>query len=323
MNGRGNGDSCQELRVLEKDLLRATKRLEKTENLLAWVMIQAEIDEIKDRIGWVLLDREEYEKGLAWYKSFSSSTQGEAKCNGMSRALIEMGCYDEARKVLEKGLKRFPESYVLWVSRGVLDQRLGYHLESFRCFQFALRFAPKGSSEALFNVSTALHELGHHEDATKVLEKLVEQYPYEPRFLVSLGGCRCDMGYPKEALKYYLRAKKEGYSSPGLYDGFYQAYRAMGLKKEALEMAEEGFREFPGIPDFYGDLAEAYFEMGWRKESREVLNEGLSRFPDDECLKDLDNTLDDPEIDPGTGNKPPLIGLIALLALIHKRASKK
>ena len=131
------------------------------------------------------------------------------------------------------------------------------------------------------------------------------------------------MGYPKEALKYYLRAKKEGYSSPGLYDGFYQAYRAMGLKKEALEMAEEGFREFPGIPDFYGDLAEAYFEMGWRKESREALNEGLSRFPDDECLKDLDNTLDDPEIDLGTGNKPPLIGLIALLALIHKRASKK
>ena len=58
----------------------------------------------------------------------------------------------------------------------------------------------EGPSEALFDVSTALYALGHYEDATKVLEKLVEQYLYEPRYLASLGACRCDMGYPKEAL---------------------------------------------------------------------------------------------------------------------------
>ena len=83
MNGRGNGDSCQELRMLEKDLLKAKKSLQKTHDMLAQLMIQEEIDEIKDRIGWTLLDREEYEKGLAFYRSFNWSTQGEAKCNGM------------------------------------------------------------------------------------------------------------------------------------------------------------------------------------------------------------------------------------------------
>ena len=56
---------------------------------------------------------------------------------------------------------------------------------------------------------------------------------------------------------------------------------------------------------------------------REVLDEGLGCFPDDECLKDLENTLDDPDTDPGTGNQPLLVGLLALLALIQKRKSKK
>ena len=56
---------------------------------------------------------------------------------------------------------------------------------------------------------------------------------------------------------------------------------------------------------------------------REVLDEGLRRFPDDECLKELDDTLDNPDTDPGANNKPPLIGLLALLALIQKRVSKK
>jgi len=54
----------------------------------------------------MLLDRQEYEKRLALYEPLTWSTHGEAKCNGMSRALIETGYYDEARKILEKGLKR-------------------------------------------------------------------------------------------------------------------------------------------------------------------------------------------------------------------------
>jgi len=39
----------------------------------------------------MLLDRQEYEKRLALYEPLTWSTHGEAKCNGMSRALIETG----------------------------------------------------------------------------------------------------------------------------------------------------------------------------------------------------------------------------------------
>ena len=60
MSGRENGDSCQELRILEKDLLKTTKRLEISENKVLRRMIQERIDDIKDQIGWALLDCQEF-----------------------------------------------------------------------------------------------------------------------------------------------------------------------------------------------------------------------------------------------------------------------
>ena len=314
----------KEFRDLNKKYLKIQRKLEKTRSSIAQRELKEYLDDLKEEMGWRLLDLGEYEKGLALYISLPWKTHGEAKYNGMVRALLEMQYYDEARRLLEKGLKKFPESYVLWNARGVLDQRLGYNLESLRCFQFALKYIPEGQSEALFNVASALSELGRHREALKVLQDLVQKHPEDPRYLVGLATCSLDMGYPKDAVKYYRIARKAGYSNAGIYQGLCCAYSAMGLKKEAMEEAMEGIKKFPDEePGLYENMGELYFEMGWVNESRDILNEGLKRFPNDEGIKEMLAKVDDEPDDPDGGNKPTLPGLILLIALLYKKFGKR
>ncbi|HSB06381.1 MAG TPA: tetratricopeptide repeat protein [Thermodesulfobacteriota bacterium] len=313
----------KELQDLNKRYLKIQRRLEKTRSSITQLELKEHLDDLKEEMGWKLLDLGEYENGLALYKSLPWETHGEGKYNGMVRALVEMQYYDEARRLLEKGLKEFPESYVLWIARGVLDQRLGYNLESLRCFQFALKYTPEGQSEALFNVASALSELGHREEALKVLQDLVRKHPEEARYLVGLAACSLDMGYPKDAVKYYRMARKTGYSTAGIYQGLCCAYSDMGLKKEAMEEALEGLTKFPDEdPGLYENMGELYLEMGWINESRDILNEGLKRFPKDEGIKEMLSKVDDKSDDPG-GNKPTLPGLILFMALLHKKFGKR
>ena len=318
------GSSYKELQKLNRRYLKIQKELKQTRNDNAHLELSQRLDDLKEEMGWKLLDLGEYEKGLALYKSLSWETRGEAKYNGMVRALVEMEYYDEARKLLEKGLKELPKSYVLWVARGVLDQRLGYNLESLRCFQFALKYAPEGQSEALFDVASALCELGDREQALKVFRGLVAKYPEEPRFLVALAACPLKTGYSGDAVKYYQMAKKAGYCTVGVYQGLTCAYNDMGLKKEAMEEAQEGLTKFPDEePGLYENMGELYFEMGWVNESRDVLNEGLKKFPRDEGIKEMLAKVDDEPDDPDGGNKPNLPGLLLLMAMLQKKLEKR
>jgi predicted Zn-dependent protease len=318
---RDVGDSGK-LDKLHRNYLKAQKELEQTTNKALRLEIKEYIDDLKTELGWILLDNGRFDEGLAMYKSLPWVTHGEAKFNGMSRALIEMGQYDEARKLLEKGLERFPESYVLWVARGVLDQRLGYDLESLRCFQFALRYAPKGQGEAIFDVASALFQLGHRKEALKVLQDLVKKYPDEPRYLVGLGASLLQTGYPKDAIRCYEGAIRMGYLYPDIYSSLCSAYTKMGWKKDAMKVGQEGLRRFPDDPSLYEDLAGAYFEMGWMKESRGIINQGLKKFPDHEGIKEMAKKLDE-DMDGPDGDRPPLLGLILLMTMLKKKLKKK
>ena len=61
--------------------------------------------------------------------------------------------------------------------------------------------------------------------------------------------------------------------------------------------------------------------MGWKHEGLEVLKKGIEKFPDDEELKKFLKDIE--EDDDPQGNGKPLLGLLLLTALIHKKLRKK
>jgi tetratricopeptide (TPR) repeat protein len=287
-------------------------------------------DDAKLELAWSLLDLGENEAGLALYSSLPWDTYGEVKFNGIGRALTGMGQYEEAMKVLRRGLKRFPKSCCLWVTMGGLYDALENHSESLRCFEIALPFASeKDYKSVYYDKAVALMKMGCYCDASKIIEYLIEEYPEDPKYLAERGCCALEMGYFQESLSYYQKALQLYEKSPSVeagvsaYTGLCSSYLNLGMKKEAVEIALEGYRRFQDEdPILYHNLGACFYELGWIRESREVLQKGIEKFPDDQelktFLKDVQNDLDDPD-----GDTKPFLGLLILVALLHKKLKKK
>jgi tetratricopeptide (TPR) repeat protein len=322
-------DFPRDLRGAKRELFRACEQLRQTNDKAARKELERKINELRIDLGWELLDRGDYERGLALYVSLPSRTYGEVKCNGISRALAGMKLYAQARELLEKGLKRFPTSYSLWVGMGALHADLGNDFDALECFEAAARYAPGDASAALFNKVQILAKLGCYEDAVSILKDLVRKDPYDPRYSLELGYCYLDMGQPEEALLYYKTAMElwqgnpTAYEGGCLYMGTYASYRTLGMLKEAMAVAQEGLKRFPEEdPGLYQNLADAYNAMGWRNDAVRVLKKGIETFPDDkdlkEVLRDIESGMDDPE----DGKNPPILGLLVLMALLRKGFGK-
>jgi tetratricopeptide (TPR) repeat protein len=327
---RNTVDSYDEVKTLKRELLILQKDLKLTKSRDRRRELRKYIDDLRIEMAWALMDRGDYEQALLLYKSLSWGTCGEMKCNGMARALTEMGFYDEARQLLRAGLKSFPKSYALWVAMGALHDSLGENFESLKCMETALRFAPEDNSTGLYNKALILIKLGCYGDALPIINELIERYPDDPKHLAERGALALDMGYPQEALQYYQKAMELWQRSPSVYDGLCvytglcSSYLALGMKGEAMEIALEGFKKFPDRDSIlYHNLAATFFEMGWRNDCIEILKKGLEKFPKDEDLKKFLKDVEDDLDDPDDNEKPPLLGILLLLALLHKRRRRK
>jgi len=292
--------------------------------------LKGELDDLRAELGWALIDSGRPEEGLALYGLLSWATHGEIKCNGMAGALMEMKSYDEAGRLLEAGLKRYPESYMLLVGLGTLNDALGDNFGALKCSEMAIQCAPERNWEPRYNKAITLGKLGSYEEAAEILDGLIEEYPEDPKFLAERGCCSSSMGYPQDALQYFQCAMKfwekdpSVYTGVSIYAGLCHAYFEMGEKRKAMEVALEGLKRYPGEDAIlYHNVGASFWELGWKEKARDVLKEGLEKFPEDEELgqffKDANEDMDDPD----GGIKPPVLGLMLLTAILQKRFGKR
>jgi tetratricopeptide (TPR) repeat protein len=325
-----SNNSLDVLKALQGKYLCAQKQLQQARSRWQRRRLKEHFDDLKMDLAWTLLDCGKHEEGLALYLPVCGKQYRERKYSGIGRALTEMKHYDEARRILEKGLKEFPDSCTLWTGLGILHDLLGDHLESLKCFEAAIKVDPTKSSGPLYNKALALMGLGSHTDAVSIIDHLIEKYPEEPKYLAERGNCALGTGYPREALQYFEKAMALFSESPDthtgvcIYAGFCSAYMELGMKREAMEIALEGLKRFPDEDSaLYHNAGAAFYEMGWRDECLEILKKGVEKFPKDEelkkFLKGVENDMDDPD----DGEKPPILGLILLMALIYKKWRKK
>jgi len=278
-------------------------------------------EDLKERIGWLFLDCGEYVRGYALYLSLPWKTHGEQKYYGMSWALIQMKNYGEALRLLKKGIKRFPESSTLIITKGILYQKTCHEIDALQSFERALQLDPY-NPYALYNKAFSLNLLGYYEEATSILQYLIERYPNEHDYLVEMGYSHFMTGYIEDACKYYRKAQKTGHKSGNMYCGLYCAYRHLGFQDEALYIAQEGLNEYPDEPAMYDNLGECYYERGWILDAKEILKEGVRKFPEDYGLRESLKKIEEETDDPDKWKKPP-IGLIILLIMLLRRLKEK
>lgn len=283
----------KEIKKLKADLSEAEHELKQANERCEKEKLKDLINEIKLDLGWALLECGEYEKGLAVYASVSGLHYQERKYNGIAIALTELGRYDEAKRMLEIGLRKFPKSYALWTGLGILSDYIGDYSGALKSFDTALRFNYGENSGSLYNKALILIKLGSYRDASSIIDDLIEKYPEDPKYLAERGYLSLEMECPEEALRY-------------------------------LQKAMELYERFPTVDAgvaIYTGLCCVYMGLGMKREAMEISLEGLTKFPDDEELKkflrDVETDMDDPD-----GDTKPFLGLL-LLALLHKKLRKK
>jgi tetratricopeptide (TPR) repeat protein len=309
----------EEIKRIGKDLRSALKDSKPTDSRAGLRKLKGCLDGMKWELGQHLLNCGEYERVFNLFHSLPWRIHGEKICVGMVTALIGLGNYKKAKIILEKGLKKYPESFLLWVAMGGLHEYFGDKLEALGCLDTALQFCPKDNWLGLYAKASILMELECYGDAVQILNCLIEKNPNDPKYFAERGYCVSEMGYPREALQDYQQAMKiwqhseSDYDGIDIYLGLCSTYSELGMEKEATETALKGLKKFPdGDPGLYFNVADCFFERGWYREAVEVLKKGIEKFPEDEdlksALKDLEEDMDDPD-----GKKPPLFGLILLM----------
>lgn len=309
----------KEVKRLRAKLYKAKKELNEAKGSNSRNMAQGDIDDLKSQFAWLLLDAGEYEKGFVLYRSMSWKLQGEIKYLGLGRALTGIGRYDEAVKLLQRGLGRFPESPSLLLAMGNVYHESGDYSISLKYFEQALAFDP-GNKLILFSKANALYGLSLYENALPVYKNLAERYPDESLFSTQVGYCHLQMGYPEDASGHFKSLINKGCAGSDDYNGLFCAYYDMGLLDDAIEIAKEGIRKFPeDDPTLYCNTGVAYFEQGRLNDARDIVSEGIKIFPDDEGLKELlkaiEDEIDNPDDD---DKKPPIKGILVIASLIKK-----
>jgi tetratricopeptide (TPR) repeat protein len=239
------------------------------------------------QIGNLCLDQREFEKARTLYESLPWKSQGEERYYGITRELLEKKKYEEARSLLEEALTKYPESWSLLNSKGLVFQRTDNYYEALKYFERALAIVDNNNAAVLYNKALALNCLGYHEEAFKVLTDLLEKAPDDPEYLVEMGYCNLQRKEPWAAIYYYRTAKEMGFETDSVYGGLYCAYAKAGLYHEAYMIAREGVEKIPNVVGLYENLAEAARDLGSLEEANEVIQKGLALDPEYEPLKIL------------------------------------
>lgn len=277
----------KELRKLNARVEKLRVKLEETTEPKKKQTLKNKLNDLLVRTGEVHLNQKEYEKAISIYNALPWKTHGDDRYFGITRELIERGKHKEAEKILGEAITKYPESYQLLNSMGILFYRTDNQYEALRYFDRALAIEESDNAAMLYNKAVSLNLLGYHEEAHKVLSELIEKVPYEAEYFAELGYCQMQRKEQWAAINSYRAAKELGLESASVYGGLCCAYVDAYLHHEAYEIAKEGVEKIPDDARLYENLAEAAMDLGSLEEANDVIKKGLALEPENEPLKEL------------------------------------
>lgn len=236
---------------------------------------------------------EEYEEAMELYKSLPMTPLGQCRYEGITKILIETDKFDEAKQLLEEGIKKYPESYSLLNSMGLLCYKTKDYYEALSHLDHSIAINSESNPWTLYNKALVLNSLEYFEEANKLLQELIERVPDEPLFLQEIAYCNYQRGDFWAAINYYRTILDMGYESSTVYAAIGCAYISAGLIYEAFGVTNRGLTKYPdGNPVLYENLTELYIEFDDLNNAGDTIQKGLSIYPDYEPLMELQRKVE-------------------------------
>ena len=256
---------------------------------------QKEVYDLKAMLAWQYLDENEFERAAMIYDKLPQATHGKDRYCGKARILIETQKYDEAFKLLNEALGKFPDYVPLLNTLGILHNKTGNHYEALRCLDRSLVIESNTNNNpwSVYNKAMTLRVLEYLEEERKLLLNLLEFDPENPDYIAELAFCEAQRGNYQEAVKGCKKAIKKGYENPLVYTWLCKAYVNMDCTRESFAAAREGIKKFPDQKaELYAFLGMGYMELEQFEEAKTVFQKGLNLDPDSEVFPYLLDTVE-------------------------------
>lgn len=254
---------------------------------------QKKFHDLKAQLAWQYLDENEFEKAAVIYDKLPQATHSKNRYCGKARILIETQKYDEALKLLNEALGKFPDYVPLLNTLGILHNETGNHYEALRYLDRSLAIESNNNPWSLYNKAMTLRTLGYFEEEHKLLLNLLEIDPENPNYIAELAFCEVQRGNYQEAVKGCKKAIKKGYENPLVYTWLCKAYFKMDCMRESFAAAWEGIKKFPDQEaELYAFLGIGHMELEQFEEAKTVFQKGLNLDPDSEVFPVLLDTVE-------------------------------
>ncbi|MDP0499602.1 MAG: tetratricopeptide repeat protein [Verrucomicrobiota bacterium JB022] len=153
--------------------------------------------------------------------------------------------YDEAQKLYEQALERWPDSYKLHNNLGLLHARLGRSEQALVNLQRAVELAPE-VPELHLNVGETLNRLNRADDAIRSFERALELKPDFAEAGLNLSALYRDLNDYSQALHYAEVVRQFHPERAGVYNMLGIIQTALGNSEAAVEAYYACLKRSPG-----------------------------------------------------------------------------
>jgi tetratricopeptide (TPR) repeat protein len=181
---------------------------------------------------------------------------------GIAAAYLHQKQFDNAREVLDEGLKNLPDSEVLIEQLADTEALAGRYDLAIGYLQKLIATDPKSASLRL-RIGEVYGLKGDHENEIANFQQAAQSGPEDLTASLSLAGALAHAGRTNEARVQFRRlVKMHPESAPALNNAAYFLADNGGDLDEALRLAQEALQKVPGQPGFSDTVGYIYLKKG-------------------------------------------------------------
>lgn len=218
---------------------------------------------------------ENWEGAVEAYEGAMALRPAASTAARLGQALLKTGAADQAARVFDDALVKWPDEALLQNGRGMALGALGKHAEALLAYERAITLEPT-LAEAWYNHGIAAQQCGDAERAGRDWRETLRLRPALPECLRALADLLRSTGDAAEALEHYRRALEVRTDDTGLLLEYARLLVEAGSLRAALEAVSGALRTDPDSAEAWSLAGDLHYALGAKAEAFGAYDSGVA-----------------------------------------------
>ena len=218
---------------------------------------------------------EDWDGAVTAYEGAMALRPAASTAARLGQALLKTGAPDEAARVFDAALLKWPDQALLHNGRGMALGALGKHAEALLAYEQAITLEPT-LAEGWYNHGLAAQQCGDTERAGRDWREALHLRPAFPECLRALAELLRSTGDAAETLEHYRRALVVHADDTGLLLEYARLLVEAGSLRAALEAVSGALRTDPDRAEAWSLAGDLHYALGAKAEANGAYDSGIA-----------------------------------------------